>query len=143
MTVFFVVFTMAASMAMKKVKGKTRSSATIKGHRGGERSGCDLVVCHVYGSGHKVSHSNIKTNRTFGVNSISIRLYSYALRVYFKFDVKNRTLRTIDKYGGLDAFLEGFRKSKLTPYGLSLRKKVMKAKQSAASDVGTIATGEI
>lgn len=89
---------------------------------------CQLIRGVLHGHGHKVSRSNVKTKRMFKVNLHEARLYSYAFKVYVGVKIRNRTLRTIDKYGGLDAFLTGYRKSKLTDYALRLRKKVLKHK---------------
>jgi large subunit ribosomal protein L28 len=55
--------------------------------------------------GHNVSHSNRKTNRRFDPNLQKITFYSDALRGRVGLRVSTRVLRTVQKHGGLDAFL--------------------------------------
>jgi large subunit ribosomal protein L28 len=94
---------------------------------------CGLIKGKVHGHGHNVSNSNRKTKRMFKLNLRDIRLFSYTLGVNVSLRVVNRTARTVDKYGGLDAFLLGYPKRKLTAYGVSLRKMIAKKQQAAAA----------
>ena len=55
--------------------------------------------------GHKVSHSNIKTKRTFNPNLVNVSLQSDALGRTFKLRITAAALRSVDHVGGLDAFL--------------------------------------
>jgi large subunit ribosomal protein L28 len=55
--------------------------------------------------GHKVSHSNIKTKRSFEPNLVNVTLTSDALGRAFKMRITAAALRTVDHRGGLDAFL--------------------------------------
>ena len=55
--------------------------------------------------GHNVSHSNIKTKRRFLPNLVNVSLRSDALDQTYKFRITAAALRTVDKVGGLDAFL--------------------------------------
>ena len=74
--------------------------------------------------GHNVSHSNRKTNRRFDPNLQKITFYSDALRGRVGLRVSTRVLRTVQKYGGLDAFLLATDDAKLAPEGLRIKHKV-------------------
>ena len=56
-------------------------------------------------SGHNVSHSNRKTNRRFQPNLQQVTLYSDALSRPVPLRITTRALRTVQKRGGLDAYL--------------------------------------
>lgn len=55
--------------------------------------------------GHLVSHSNIKTKRTFQPNLVKVSLESEALGKSFRLRITAAALRSVDHVGGLDAFL--------------------------------------
>jgi len=65
---------------------------------------CELTGKGVQ-TGHKVSHSNIKTNRRWLPNLNQVTLQSDALGRSFRFRISSHALRTVDHRGGLDAFL--------------------------------------
>ncbi|KAL8822438.1 MAG: hypothetical protein Q9191_006824, partial [Dirinaria sp. TL-2023a] len=79
--------------------------------------------------GNIVSKKNeIKTRRKWHPNMHSKRLWSDALGELVRVKVQARVLRTIDKVGGLDAYLLGDtagRIKELGPYGWKLRWRVM------------------
>ena len=77
--------------------------------------------------GHNVSHSNRKTNRRFVPNIQKVSLQSEALGRSVPLRVSTRALRTVQKKGGLDAFLLGTDDLKLPPEALRLKRKVRKA----------------
>ncbi len=56
-------------------------------------------------AGNNVSHANNKTRRRFLPNIQERRLYSEALGRSVRLRIATNTLRTIEKRGGLDAFL--------------------------------------
>lgn len=56
-------------------------------------------------TGNNVSHANNKTRRRFLPNVQSRRLYSETLGETVRLRIAARTMRTIDKHGGLDGFL--------------------------------------
>jgi large subunit ribosomal protein L28 len=74
--------------------------------------------------GHNVSHSNRKTNRRFDPNLQKITFYSNALRCSIPLRVSTRALRTVQKKGGLDAYLIATDDAKLAPEGLRIKHKV-------------------
>lgn len=87
---------------------------------------CDLTGKKVQ-YGHKVSHSNIKTNRRFEPNLQVVSLYSEALKKYVSLRVAANTIRSVDHNGGLDNFLLTAKAHNLAPEGVKLRRAVKKA----------------
>lgn len=85
--------------------------------------------------GHKVSHSNIKTKRSFEPNLCDVTLTSDALNRAFKLRVTAAALRTVDHIGGLDAFLLKADKEKLSVRAARIRSDLKKklAEQPAAA----------
>lgn len=77
--------------------------------------------------GHNVSHSNRKTNRRFDPNLQRITFYSDALRRPVPLRVCTRVLRTVQKHGGLDAYLVRTDEAKLAPEGQRLQRRVRRA----------------
>ena len=63
--------------------------------------------------GHKVSHSNVKTKRRFLPNLVNVTLRSEALGRDVSLRIAAKTLRTVDKHGGLDGYLLKTKKSAL------------------------------
>src|SRR6185437_17020263 len=55
--------------------------------------------------GHKVSHSNIKTKRRFLANLVRVTMMSDALGRSVRLRISTNALKTVDRRGGLDAFL--------------------------------------
>ena len=87
--------------------------------------------CHLTGakvrSGQKVSHSNRKTKRTFDPNLQRVHLMSEALGRSVALRVTARALRTVQKVGGLDAFLLETDDAKLPPEAVSIKHDVRRA----------------
>ncbi len=77
--------------------------------------------------GRNVSHSNRKTNRRFEPNLQKATLYSDALRRGISMRVCTRALRSVQRGGGLDAYLLKTADAKLAPEGLKLKRLVRKA----------------
>ncbi len=74
--------------------------------------------------GHNVSHSKRATNRRFEPNIQSVRLQSEALGQRISLNIAARTLRTVQKKGGLDSFLLNTADAKLQPEALRLKSKI-------------------
>ena len=83
-------------------------------------------------SGHKVSHSNMKSKRRFLPNLLNVTLISDALGRSVKLRISANALKTVDHRGGLDAFLVKARDSELSPRVRELRRAIQK-KQAVAS----------
>ena len=81
--------------------------------------------------GHNVSHSNIKTKRSFLPTLAETALHSEALGQAFRLKVSNAALRTIDFRGGLDPFLLKAKDAVLSVRALKIKKQV-KAKAETA-----------
>jgi large subunit ribosomal protein L28 len=82
-------------------------------------------------TGHKVSHSNIKTKRSFNVNLQNYSLYSDVLKQKVSMKIAVSTLRTIEHNGGLDSFLLKTSNRKLTAEAITLKKKIKKAQEGS------------
>lgn len=82
-------------------------------------------------SGHNVAHSNVKTNRRFAPNLQRVSLHSDALKRDVSLRICTRALRTVQKKGGLDAYLVSTDDARLAETGLRLKRKVRRALQGA------------
>ena len=76
--------------------------------------------------GHKVSHSNIKTKRSFDPNLLNVTLSSDALGRDYKLRITAAALRSVDHRGGLDAFLLKASEDELSPRAAKIRRDVKK-----------------
>ena len=81
--------------------------------------------------GHTVSHSNIKTKRRFLPNLVNVTLRSEALDRAFPMRVAAKTLRTVDKLGGLDGYLAKAKEEKLSPKALKIKRDIQKQAEGA------------
>ena len=84
-------------------------------------------------SGHNVSHSNRKTNRRFLPNIQKVSLSSEALGRRIPLRLAARTLRSVQRCGGLDAYLLKTRDDALGPEALRIKRRVKKALQGRAA----------
>ena len=82
--------------------------------------------------GHNVSHSNRKTNRRFVPNLQRVTLYSDTLRRKVPLRICTRALRSVQKGGGLDAYLLATADAKLAPEGLRLKHQLKRALASGS-----------
>jgi large subunit ribosomal protein L28 len=87
---------------------------------------CELTGTGVQ-SGHKVSHSNIKTKRRFLPNLHVISVNSSVIGKVFRLRVTAATLRSIDHNGGLDEFLLTANNNSLSEEALKIKRKIKKA----------------
>ena len=76
--------------------------------------------------GHNVSHSNIKTKRRFLPNLQRTSLLSDTLGAV-RLRLSAAAIRTIEKNGGLDAFLRGTADSKLSAEIRRLKRRIQTA----------------
>ena len=81
--------------------------------------------------GHTVSHSNIKTKRRFLPNLVNVTLRSEALDRAFPMRVAAKTLRTVDKLGGLDGYLAKAKEDKLSAKALKIKRDIQKQAEAA------------
>jgi large subunit ribosomal protein L28 len=83
-------------------------------------------------TGHKVSHSNIKTKRRFLPNLVNVTLTSDTLGRSVRARISANALKSVDHRGGLDAFLLKANDADLAPKMLELKRQI--AKKRAAAD---------
>jgi large subunit ribosomal protein L28 len=81
--------------------------------------------------GHKVSHSNIKTKRTFQPNLVNVSLQSDALGRTIRLRITAAALRSVDHVGGLDAFLAKAKDDELSLKAQKIKKEIDKAQAAA------------
>ena len=82
-------------------------------------------------TGHKVSHSNIKSKRRFMPNLRNVTLISDALQRKVRVRVSANALKTLDHRGGLDAFLLKANDEDLAPKMRELKRAIIKKRASA------------
>lgn len=87
-------------------------------------------VCELSGVGpmvgHHVSHSNIKSKRRFLPNLVRVTLSSDTLGQRFPLRIAAKTLRTVDKLGGLDAYLAKAKNEALSAKALKIKRSIEK-----------------
>src|SRR5690606_17955207 len=83
--------------------------------------------------GNKVSHSNIKTKRRYLPNLVDVTVHSEALGQSYSARISASALRTVDKRGGLDAFLAKAKDEELSAKMLKVKKAIAKKASEAAA----------
>lgn len=83
--------------------------------------------------GHNVSHANNKTKRVFRPNLQVISLASDTLGQVYKLKISMNALRSIDRIGGLDAYLLKAKDATLSPKALRLKRAIAKKAGAAAA----------
>ena len=81
-------------------------------------------------TGNNVSHANNKTRRRFLPNLQHATMHSEALGRRVSLRLSPRAMRTIEKHGGLDAFLMQARNAALADEARQLKREI-KAAQAA------------
>ncbi len=84
-------------------------------------------------TGNNVSHAHNKTRRRFLPNLQMTSLFSEALGKSVRLKVSAHAIRTVERKGGLDAFLLDARDSDLTPDIRRLKRRIKKAQSLAAA----------
>jgi large subunit ribosomal protein L28 len=84
-------------------------------------------------SGHLVSHANNKKKRVFRPNLQTVSLASDTLGQTVSLKISMNALRTIDRKGGLDAFLLKAHEDVLSTKALRLKRQIAKKQQAQAS----------
>lgn len=93
---------------------------------------CDITGKGVL-SGNNVSHANNKTRRRFLPNLQETSLLSDTLGTAIRMRLSTRAIRTVEKNGGIDAFLMGTNNSKLPEAALVVKRQIAKAAAKKAS----------
>ena len=76
--------------------------------------------------GNNVSHSQVKTKRRFEPNLVRVSLHSEALDRTFQMRIAAKALRTVDKLGGLDAFLAKAKDEQLSDKAAKIKRDIEK-----------------
>ena len=87
-------------------------------------------VCEISGkkpmTGNNVSHANNRTKRRFLPNLQSVKLYSNTLQKYFNLNITIRTMKTVEKNGGLDSYLIKTSNRNLADTAIKIKKQILK-----------------
>lgn len=83
-------------------------------------------------AGNNVSHAMNKTRRRFMPNVQKTSLLSDALGQSISLKLSTRAIRTIEKNGGLDAYLLATPNAKLSDEAQQLKRRIKKAAAAAA-----------
>ena len=83
--------------------------------------------------GNNVSHANNKTKRVFRPNLQTVTLASDALGRAFSLRISMNALKSIDRRGGLDAFILKARDAVLSPRALRLKHQLAKRQTTSAT----------
>ena len=84
-------------------------------------------------TGNNVSHAHNKTRRRFLPNLQKASLFSEALGKSIRLRVSAYAIRTVERKGGIDAFLLDARDSELTVEIRRLKRRIKKAKSKTAA----------
>lgn len=93
---------------------------------------CDFIGKGVQ-AGNNVSHAHNKTRRRFLPNMQQISLLSDSLGQSISVRLSVRAIRTIEKKGGLDAYLMATPTARLGKTARDIKRRVRKAKEGAAA----------
>lgn len=93
---------------------------------------CDITGKGVQ-TGNNVSHAHNKTRRRFLPNVQSTTVMSDALGQSIKLKLAVGTIRTIEKNGGIDAYLLSTSNDKLTDEAQRLKRRIRKAAAATAT----------
>ena len=87
-------------------------------------------ICEISGkkpmSGNNVSHANNRTKRRFIPNLQNVKLYSGALQKYINLNITVRTMKTVEKNGGLDSYLIKTSNKNLADTAIKIKKQILK-----------------
>ena len=82
-------------------------------------------------SGQLRSHAENKTKRTFRPNLCDVTLISDALQRKVRLRISAHALKTVERRGGLDAFLAKAKDTDLSVKALEIKRQIKKKKASA------------
>ena len=77
-------------------------------------------------SGNNVSHANNRTKRRFIPNLQNVKLYSEILQKYINLNITIRTMKTVEKNGGLDSYLIKTSNKNLAETAIKIKKQILK-----------------
>lgn len=85
--------------------------------------------------GNNVSHANNKTRRVFNSNVHKVSVFSKGLAKFITLKLSAAGMRTLDKYGGLDNFVQAKSLSKLSEPLQSIKRRLVKKSKNDLSNV--------
>ena len=87
-------------------------------------------VCEISGkkpmTGNNVSHANNRTKRRFIPNLQNVKLYSGTLEKYINLNITIRTMKSVEKNGGLDSYLIKTSNKNLADTAIKIKKQILK-----------------
>ena len=87
-------------------------------------------VCEISGkkpmTGNNVSHANNRTKRRFIPNLQNVKLYSGTLQKYINLNITVRTMKTVEKNGGLDSYLIKTSNKNLAETAIKIKNQILK-----------------
>ena len=87
-------------------------------------------ICEISGkkpmTGNNVSHANNRTKRRFIPNLQNVKLYSGTLQKYINLNITIRTMKTVEKNGGLDSYLIKTSNRNLADTAIKIKKQILK-----------------
>ena len=87
-------------------------------------------MCQISGkkamTGNNVSHANNRTKRRFIPNLQNVKLFSTSLNKHFNLNITVRTMKTVEKNGGLDSYLIKTRNRNLAEPAIKIKKQIQK-----------------
>lgn len=83
-------------------------------------------------AGNNVSHAHNKTRRRFMPNVQTTSMLSDALGQSISLKLSTRAIRTIEKNGGLDAYLLATPNARLSEQAQRLKRRIRKASEAVA-----------
>ena len=91
-------------------------------------------ICEISGkkpiTGNNVSHANNRTKRRFLPNLQSVKLYSNSLNKYINLNISVKTMKTVEKNGGLDSYLIKTSNRNLADNAIKIKKQILKVVKS-------------
>jgi large subunit ribosomal protein L28 len=96
-------------------------------------------VCEISGksvmSGNNVSNAKNRTRRKFLPNLQSVKLYSKILDKFISMKICVRSLKTVEKNGGLDTYLLKTSNRVLAPEAQAIKKIMLKADKKIPENI--------
>jgi large subunit ribosomal protein L28 len=96
-------------------------------------------VCEISGksvmSGNNVSNAKNRTRRKFLPNLQSVKLYSKILDKFISMKICVRSLKTVEKNGGLDTYLMKTSNRVLAPEAQAIKKIMLKADKKITENI--------
>ena len=87
-------------------------------------------MCEISGkkplTGNNVSHANNKTKRRFLPNLQNVKFFSKTLNEYISLNITVRTMRSVEKNGGLDSYLVKTSNRNLATPAIKIKKEILK-----------------